>query len=134
MSANGNPVKAGDVLVELDRSAAEADVAAAKDDWPPLAPRRCAGRRRSRLRRRAHFRRSPAIDWPDDVSLALREREDRVLAADLGQLDATLASFDAQRAQKTAERDMLLQTIATQKNLVATLQERVDMRTKLVSS
>ncbi len=29
---------------------------------------------------------------------------------------------------------MLLQTIATQKNLVATLQQRVDMRTKLVES
>ena len=57
-----------------------------------------------------------------------------MLAADLGQLDATLASFDAQQAQKTAERDMLLQTIATQKKLVATLQERVDMRTKLVAS
>ncbi len=57
-----------------------------------------------------------------------------MLAADLGQLSATLASFEAQRAQKTAERTMLLQTIATQKNLVATLQQRVDMRTKLVES
>jgi hemolysin D len=57
-----------------------------------------------------------------------------VLAADLGQLSATLAAFNAQRAQKSAERDMLLQTIATQKKLVSTLQERVDMRTRLVES
>src|SRR5271165_1532262 len=31
-AVNGSTVKAGDVLVELDRSAAEADVTAAKDD------------------------------------------------------------------------------------------------------
>ena len=37
-------------------------------------------------------------------------------------------------AQKTAEADKLRETIATQKNLVATLQERVDMRTKLVET
>ena len=64
----------------------------------------------------------------------LRAREEGVLAADLGQLSATIASFDAQKAQKSAERDMLEQTIATQKNLIATLQERVDMRAKLVAS
>ena len=44
------------------------------------------------------------------------------------------ASFVAERAQKTAERDKLAETIATQKNLVATLKERVDMRTKLVEA
>ena len=80
----------------------------------------------------AHFDPPPKIDWPDGVAPGLREREEQVLAADLGQLAATVASFAAERAQKTAERDKLGETIATQKNLVATLQERVDMRTKLV--
>ena len=56
-----------------------------------------------------------------------------MLSADLGQVAAGLASFEAQRAQKQAERDQLLLTIATQKNLVATLQQRVDMRTQLVA-
>jgi hemolysin D len=74
----------------------------------------------------------PAIDWPDDAAPVLRERENQVLAADLGQLAANVASFDPERAQKTAEGDKLHETIATQKNLVATLQERVNMRTKLV--
>ena len=64
----------------------------------------------------------------------MRDRESRVLSADLGELAATLASFDAQRAQKTAERDMLKQTIATQQRLVATLQTRVDMRTRLLEA
>jgi len=56
-----------------------------------------------------------------------------VLAADLSQLSAQLALIEAQRVQKQAERDQLLKTIETQKRLIATLQERVDMRATLVS-
>jgi len=63
----------------------------------------------------------------------LREREDAVLAADLNQLNAQLASIEAQRDQKRAERDQLVKTIETQKRLIATLQQRVDMRTTLVN-
>ena len=130
-ATNGSAVAKGDVLVELDRSAAEADLAAAKDE---LASAQAETLRRQAALAAAKARAfpPPAIDWPADITPALREREDQVLTADLGQLAATLASFDAQRAQKTAEREMLLQTIATQKNLVATLQERVDMRTQLL--
>jgi hemolysin D len=76
----------------------------------------------------------PAIPWPDGVAPDLRERENQVLAADLGRLAAAVASFEAERAQKAAEQDKLKETIATQKNLVATLQERVDMRAKLVEA
>lgn len=133
-ATNGSSVAEGDVLIELDRSAAEADLTAAKEALASV--------RAEMLRRQAALAAAKArafappasIDWPDDIAPALRERENRVLAADLGQLAATLASFDAQRAQKTAERDMLIKTIATQKNLVATLQQRVDMRTRLVES
>ena len=133
-ATNGSSVAEGEVLIELDRSAAEADLVAAKD---ALASARAETLRRQTALAAAKARAfSPpaAIDWPADVAPALRERENRVLSADLGQLAATLASFTAQRAQKTAEQRMLLQTIATQKNLVATLQQRVDMRTKLVES
>ncbi len=131
---NGSLVKAGDVLVELDRSAAEADAQGASAE---LASDRAEILRRKTALGAARRRRlDPAstIDWPADVPTALRERENRVLAADLGQLGATIASFDAERAQKTAERDKLAETIASQRSLVATLQERVDMRTKLVEA
>jgi hemolysin D len=131
---NDSAVKAGDALIELDPSAAEADARAARADL--AAAEAESVRRREALaaaRAQAH-QPSPAIAWPEDVDSSLRARELRVLAADLGQLAATVASFDAQKTQKIAERDMLTKTIATQKNLVATLQERVDMRTKLVES
>ena len=132
--ANGSLVKAGDVLVELDRSAAEADVRGAAAE---LSSARAEILRRKAALAAAEsqaFDSPPKIDWPDGVAAGLREREERVLAADLGQLAATQASFAAGRAQKTAERDKLSETIATQKNLVATLKERVDMRTKLVEA
>jgi hemolysin D len=131
---NGSLVKAGDVLVELDRSAAEADVQGARAELSS-ARAEILRRRAALLAAPSHeFDPPPQIDWPADVAPGLREREDRVLAADLGQLAATIASFGAERAQKTAERDKLRETIVTQKNLVATLQERVDMRTKLVEA
>ena len=126
---NGSRVAAGDILVEFDRSSAEADAQSARAG---LASSRAEAARRSAALAAAKARSFdpiPAISWPDETPPALRAREQRVLAADLGQVAAGLASLDAQHAQKQAERDQLLLTIGTQKNLVATLQERVDMRT-----
>ncbi len=130
--ANGSLVKAGDILVELDRSTAEAEAEGARAE---LASTQAEILRREAALVAAEAHRvdsPPKIDWPDDVAPALRERELRVLAADFAQLAANQASFVAEEAQKDAERDKLAETIATQKNLVATLKERVDMRTKLV--
>jgi hemolysin D len=129
---NGAFVQAGAVLVELDRSAALADTQGARAELASARGEILRRKTALSVARSHHFDPPPAIDWPDDVAPALRERENQVLAADLGQLAATVAAYDAERAQKTAERDKLRETIATQKNLVATLQERVNMRTKLV--
>ncbi len=133
-AANGTLVKAGDVLVELDRSAAEADVRAANATLKSAEAESLRRRAALAAARDRAFSARPEIAWPDDLSANLRAREEGVLAADLGQLSATIASFEAQKTQKAAERDMLEQTIATQRNLIATLQKRVDMRTELVAS
>ena len=132
--SNGAAVKAGDVLVQLDPSQAQADARAAAADY--------ASARAEALRRQAELTAAsgrapftpPAIDWPSDIPAELREREEKVLAADLGQLTAEAASYTAQTQQKAAERDKLGETIETQKNLVTTLQQRVDMRQTLVES
>ena len=133
-AANGALVKAGDVLVELDRSAAEADVRAASADLKSAEAESLRRRAALAAARARAFSPPPVIAWPPDMDANLRTREEGVLAADLGQLAATIASFDAQKTQKSAERDMLERTIATQQNLIATLQERVDMRAELVAS
>jgi hemolysin D len=132
--SDGADVEEGEALVELDRTSTEADARAAESE------RNSA--RAEALRRRAAFDAAqarqftppPALAWPDDIDANLREREERVLNADLAQLDATLTSLDSQFAQKTAERDQLTRTVETQKTLIATLQERVDMRATLLKS
>ncbi len=133
-ATNGVLVKAGDVLVELDRSAAEADRGTASADLKSTEAESLRRRGALAAALTRAFSSPPVIAWSADMDANLRSREEGVLAADLGQLSATIASYDAQRAQKSAERDMLERTIATQKNLIATLQERVDMRAQLVAS
>ena len=130
--SNGALVEADQVLIELDRSAALADANSAGAELASVQAE-ILRRKTALLGARSHsFDPLPTIDWPEATAPALRERENQVLAADLGQLAANVAAFDAERRQKTAEADKLRATITTQKNLVATLQERVDMRTRLV--
>ena len=73
---NGSLVKAGDVLVELDRSAAEADVKAAQAELSS-ARAEILRRKTALSAARGHeIDPPPKIDWPDDVAPDLRERED----------------------------------------------------------
>jgi hemolysin D len=131
--SNGSRVAAGDILVEFNRSAAEADAQSARASLASTraeVARRAAALAAAKARK---FEQPPDIAWPGDTPPGLRAREQRVLDAELGQLAAGLASFDAQRAQKQSELEQLALTIAAQKNLVATLQQRVDMRAELVA-
>ena len=53
------------------------------------------------------------------------------MSGDLAQLADTVADFDAQIQQKQIERDRANATMEAQQQLVAVLQERVDMRSTL---
>lgn len=132
---NGAHVRAGEILVELDSTevaAEEAGLAAAHASSQAEIMRRRSAILIVRGAPRAKNYTSPSLDWDEAVPKAIRIREDRVLTGDLSQLTATLASLDAQARQKMAERMRLVDTIAAQKNLIATLQERVTMRATLV--
>jgi hemolysin D len=131
---NGKHVKAGDVLIEMERGdaqAEEADAAAALAAW-----RAEAARRRTAIAAATNqtWSAAPAIDWAANIPAANRSREEKVLGGDLAQLAADVGSLDAQIAQKEVERDHLAATITAQNNLIATLQQRVDMRAALVAS
>ena len=128
---NGQSVKAGDVVLELDTTDAKADEAAATAGL--YAYRSEALRRSAALDAvaRPNFRIVP-VAWPRDFPETNRIREDRVLLGDVGQLSAAVGSFDAQIRQKDAERKRLEGTISSQKDLIDVLQQRVDLRAKLV--
>jgi hemolysin D len=132
--ANGQHVKAGETLIEMDAGDAEAEEAeaqAAYDSFVAEALRRRAAIAAARARRPDP---SPAIDWNNSEPERLRTREEQVLAGDLGQLADTVSGYDAQIKQKEIERDRAGETMASQAKLIATLQERVDMRLTLAQS
>ena len=133
---NGQHVKAGDVLIEMehgDAQAEEADAQAGYDAYRAEAARRRTALGAAEKRKLAP---PPAIVWDVEAPLpqTVRQRETQVLAGDLSQLADAAASIDAQYQQKKIERDRLDGTIAAQEKLIATLQERVDMRSSLVKS
>jgi hemolysin D len=152
---NGQRVKAGNLLIEMDIGDARAEEDAAKSAYEAL--RAEARRRRTGINaaqthllpqarhqswnaettETAKHRRLmslPKIDWDAETPEHIQLRENQVLAGDLEQLKATIADFEAQIRQKEIEHDRLDEAIATQDRLIATLQERVDMRTTLAKS
>ena len=82
----------------------------------------------------AELRAPAAAAWPDFIPAPIRAREDAVRRADLRNLAGQLASLDAQAAQKRAERQSMIDTIAAQEALIGTLQERVTMRAALLGA
>jgi hemolysin D len=130
-AANGKHVTPGQALVELDDAEAKADHADALTQL--LAFRAERLRRLSALSavQRPSIETAVAIDWPEEIPAGMRAREERVLSGDLRQLAASVKSLDAQIVQKKAEQKRLTGTIAAQETLIATLQERVNMRTIL---
>ncbi|CAN7309602.1 HlyD family type I secretion periplasmic adaptor subunit [Bradyrhizobium sp. LjRoot220] len=130
---NGLQVREGDVLVELDAREASADVAAFSADlWSYRADvlRREASIGAARANR---IETSPSIAWPAEIPASIRLREERVLVADLVRLNAQVASFGAQSEQKRAERQRIATMIVQQKELLDTLQQRVNMKLELVA-
>jgi hemolysin D len=131
---NGRAVHAGDVLIEMEDGDARAEATAAA---AALASYRAEVLRRGvaiEAARRKAIPAAPAIPWSLDAPEAIRAREDQVLQGDLAQLASALAGFDAQVRQKQIERDRLADTIAAQGELLATLNERVAMKTSLLAS
>ena len=152
---NGRRVKAGDLMIEMDIGDARAEEDAAQLAYEAL--RAEARRRRAAIdaaqthllpqarqhswnaetKEAAEQRRLvslPRIAWDAETPEQIQLRENQVLAGDLEQLKDTIADYEAQIRQKEIEHDRLDEAIATQDRLIATLQERVDMRSTLVKS
>ncbi len=131
---NGQSVRAGEVLIELDRGEAEADEHAA---GAALASSRAEAIRRRAVLDAAisgTFSDIPTVNWPPEIPANARSREERILMSDLGQLSAAVGSLEAQARQKQVERDRFDETIRAEQQLIAALKERVDMRSSVVAS
>ncbi|WP_456680010.1 HlyD family type I secretion periplasmic adaptor subunit [Bradyrhizobium sp. USDA 3311] len=129
---NGQPVTEGQELVGLESGEADADVnelAARLSAFRGESIRRRAALRAIEARQRAE---SPAIEWGEEIPGEIRERETLVLQGALDQLNVKVAELEAEKRQKQLERDLYSAASKALETLVATLQERVDMRSSLV--
>ncbi|MCS3926223.1 hemolysin D [Bradyrhizobium elkanii] len=129
---NGQLVTEGQELVGLESGEADADVnelAARLGAFRGESIRRRAALRAIEARQRAE---SSAIEWDEDIPGEIREREALVLRGVLDQLNVKVAELEAEKRQKQLERDLYSATSNALETLVATLQERVDMRSSLV--
>jgi hemolysin D len=147
--ANGQHVKAGDVLLEMDPAEASADANTARDarfeNLAEIARRRYAvgvaaalsakesspdtprGFEREDIDR-AFTQAEDKIGFDPDVPEDMRLRQRAVLAADLNQLADALSALDKQIAQKEATRQRLDMSIAFENDLMVTLGDRVKTR------
>ena len=128
---NGSHVAAGQVLIELDQDGARAEKGAIEAELQGYQAEVLRRGVAVAIARGGDLNTVPAIDWPSDLSDYVRSREERVIRADLTQLAAQIALFEAQRDQKTAERAKLVATVRAQQDLIKVLDDRVSMRADL---
>jgi hemolysin D len=124
---DGQAVRAGDVLIELDSTITAADLNHARSDL--AAARLNVARLRALLAEgddpSANF--APPVDAPADQAATAR----RLLADQIAERQAKLASLDRQREQREAERATNAMTIAKYEAVLPILQQRLDMKKTL---
>ena len=146
---NGQSVKAGDLLLELDPAEAAADERAAREalqaGLSEIARRRLAIDAARAAQRESAENGAPLpalealaanpqgkIDWGAPLPDGVQAREESVLSADSSQLADALRALDKQIAQKQATLQRLRMSIAFQTALIDTLTERVDTRQQAI--
>lgn len=141
--ANGMQVNSGDMLIELDDTEIRAEETAATTGLHAFQAE--VARREAVLSVIAGWQKHdiwitsrilPIADFPlsSDVPDYINKREQKIYRADLSQLSSSLDNLNSQRIQKQVEIENLTNAVAAQKALVATLSERVTMRSSLAQS
>jgi hemolysin D len=121
---DGQSVKVGDVLIELDPTMTEAEVDHLKSDLI------AAGLDVARLRAALAGNANPLEDFrpPEGASPALIEMNRQFLISQTAEQQAKLTALDRQVAQKEAERDTITATIAKLEATIPIIAQRVDVR------
>ena len=123
---DGQRVKAGDVLIELDPTMTEADQERQKSDL--LAAELDVARLRAALAEDP----LAAFRPPQSASAAEIEMHRQFLISQRAEQNAKLAEIERQQGQKEAERATTSASVAKLQATIPVLQERVDIRKGLV--
>jgi hemolysin D len=126
---DGQSVKAGDVLIELDPTMTEAERNHMRTDL--MAARLDVARLRAAL---ADYD-DPLAGFfpPEDANADLVSTQRRFLLDQLTEHRAKVAALEQQKLQKQAERATIAATIAKLEASISILQQRVDIRSTLYS-
>jgi hemolysin D len=135
LAHNGDHVVAGQVLLQLDKRDAQAQVDDLRGELD--ATRGEVVRRQAAIGLVANLKpggliQTPfQVDWAEDIPAPIQAREQIVLDKDLGDLNSQLSSISAQVVQKRGDAQSLSSTVAAQQSLVDTLQDLASMRETL---
>lgn len=132
LAANGQFVKAGDAVAEVESQDAEADQEAVSAMFYSSSAEITRRNRAIQIARDPDADNTP-IKWPNDIPIEFTALQERVLADELAALRAQLGAIEAQKAQKSAEAAKTSSVVAAQKELLRILEERVQMRRDLVA-
>jgi hemolysin D len=128
---NGSRVEAGNVLLTLEPTEAEADLSARRGDLGALEGQ--IARRRATIEAVEKNLPTTRVSFPAEVPPAVRAREEAAMLAEIGQYVSTRDAFEAQLAEKVATQERFSASIAARLRLQAVLQERAQMRETLVA-
>lgn len=128
---NGSRVQAGDVLLTLEPTEAEADLSSRQGDLAALEAQ--IARRRATIEAVEKNQSTAKVDFPAGVPPAVQAREEGAMLAEIGQYVTTREAFEAQLAEKVATQERFTASIAARMRLQAVLKERADMRETLVA-
>lgn len=124
---DGQSVKAGDVLVELDTTTADAELGHLQSDL--MAARLDIARLQAGIANKDDP--LSAFNPPEDAPADLLRMYRGFLVSQNGEQKAKLAAIDGQLAQKGAERDTIQASVDKLKSTIVPLQQRVEIREQL---
>ncbi|GJD92614.1 Hemolysin secretion protein D, chromosomal [Methylobacterium hispanicum] len=128
---NGDVVKAGTPLIDLEPTEARAELRARESELEALQAQ--IVRRQATITALQENKRTAVPNFPTTISPAIRARESGAMAAELDQYFATQASLTAQLAEKVATQQRYDASIAARERLLSVLRERATMRETLVA-
>ena len=128
---NGDRVKAGDLLIDLEATEQGADLAARESDLDALSAQ--IARRVATIDAIRAGRKEAQPAYAANTTQAIRLRETAAMMGELNQYYATKAALESQLGEKKAQEERFSASIAARERLKAVLRERADMRETLVA-
>ena len=131
LATDGDHVKAGAVLVQLDPTTAIAERTVTQDQlWNARGE---VIRHQTEIAALAQEKVNvaPKVDWPSDLPGYVTSRETEALNGDLSNLAATLSSLQAEKAATVADRDKYQANVEPQKKVIALITEHLGMGNQL---